>query len=214
MFALTNRTGPVSIPRGYVGNLYSTAQFDNSEAISALPLFPYYRAKNASPKYTAKYCRFRTNAAFGMKPVNFSFVPTYLRHTSLNAHYVPAPSDPFPKKRASYTNPAVGGRIVRRPAPYIPFINYEEDDWVDTYPSAATVLYDQHSLIDVPLYGVDVCTRPGSWTTGNFPGLTVYTRLTIRFYKRKQRPNPDGSALHDSGLDLRQMAWGKPMFGL
>lgn len=211
MFACTARTGPVSIPLGYLGS--PPEDYTNSQALGNLHNFPYYRVKNSQPSLQRQAAvRFRANAAFGMKPVTYSFVPTFQTSTQ---RYRPSTSltdvqQAFPSTDSAYQ---ASNTFSRRRAGMIQFGNWQQSGAYDpTY--GATSGHGQSGVENINTYyhGVCVSTRPGSWTMNCFPGMTVYTRITLRFYKRKTLP-VENSAYAGTINDFLQMSYGNKMFG-
>lgn len=205
MFACTSRTGPVSIPVGYLGGADA---YTNAEALGNLHLFPYYRVKNSKPDLQRRAAvRFRTNAAFGMKPVSYSFVPTWLSGSTV---FASDQTKPFPPTATDWITRE---SYRRRRSGFIPFGNYRQPDHYDpTYGATAAQGGPQPENVLTSYYGVTVCTRPGSWTMNSFPGLVCYARVTLRFYKRKTLP-VENAQFANIKSDFKQLAFGVPMYG-
>lgn len=181
-FVCTRKTGPLSIPVGYVGGVNAYA---NQDAIANLQDFPYYRVKNAAPRLRRRTAVFRHEAAFGMKDVVMSFTPCYhrLRVVSYSSADVAFPVD----DPGSTSDRFVPSRPLR-PA-WVDMDNLFQSHLFS--PDAPAVNSHTHPNLSTPYHGVAVVTRPGSWTTGCFPFMTVRTVVRVHF-SRPRTPHVPG----------------------
>lgn len=142
-----------------------------------------------------------------MKPVNYSWGPTYAvgshkEITAINTQHHPSGGSSFNTAIPDSYN------FSRRRAPMLKFGYYEQA--VDYNPNSLPPSTEFNAA--TPLYGVDVATRPGSWTPGFFPGLTAYVRIKVRFYRRKTKVL-DATYFNEPRNLINQMAYGTSMYG-